>query len=219
MGTLITFEGVDGVGKTSQMRRLAQRMAGIGIPVTLTREPGGSSYAELIRQVVLEPKTLPTSHARPEDFEIHYDLNEQQPLTKLLLMEAARTQHVHALNHHLSGRGIVLCDRYIDSTYVYQRALGDYDPLIGFIHSYSRPPLPTLTVLLDAPIGTIHRRIVQRAEGPSLQEIRTLRALYLEHQRAFSSRIRLVDADGSEEHVADNIWAEVQPLVHAFTRA
>src|SRR5512138_1443260 len=104
MGFFITFEGVEGCGKTTQIRNLAQRLTDAGHRVLLTREPGGCPIADKIRTILLDA-----------------DNQAMVPLTELLLYAAARAQHVaEVIMPALASNAIVLCDRFTDATVAYQ---------------------------------------------------------------------------------------------------
>ena len=100
----ITFEGLEGTGKTTQINKLADYLSAKKHDVIITKEPGGTEFGQIIRQIILDPKTT---------FKHHY--------TELLLFFADRAEHVeHIIKPALAAKKIVLCDRYIDSTYAYQ---------------------------------------------------------------------------------------------------
>ena len=104
MGYFITFEGIEGCGKTTQIRMLAERLQGAGRQVTLTREPGGCAIADKIRGILLDA-----------------DNQAMLPHTELLLYAAARAQHVgEVVKPALDEGSVVLCDRFTDSTEAYQ---------------------------------------------------------------------------------------------------
>ncbi|HXQ30413.1 MAG TPA: dTMP kinase [Steroidobacteraceae bacterium] len=203
-GRFITFEGIEGVGKSTQLDRLAVRLGATGREIVVTREPGGTPLAERIRALVLtEP-------------------GEAVPVAaELLLMFASRAVHTENLVRPALERGAwVLCDRYTDATYAYQgggRGVPDADiePLARLAQ---RGLTPDLTVLLDAPVAFALRRAYSRAEGPDRIEAETdafferARASYLKLAAADPKRIRRVDATASVEEVAESIWGHVAPL-------
>src|SRR5436309_11458954 len=111
-GRFITFEGGEGTGKSTQASLLAQRLRGLGLGVVLTREPGGSTGAEVIRHVILSGAAKPFG-----------------PEAEAILFAAARADHLRAtIQPALQNGSWVICDRYIDSTRVYQGAVGNVDP-------------------------------------------------------------------------------------------
>src|SRR3989304_5686633 len=136
-GYFITFEGGEGSGKSPHAATLAQRLKALGLKVVLTREPGGSTGAEIIRHILL------SGIAKPLGAE-----------TEAILFAAARDDHVRAtILPALAARPWVICDRFIDSPRVYQGALGQVDPRL--IRSLERvtvgPARPDLTFILDVP--------------------------------------------------------------------
>jgi dTMP kinase len=150
-GILITFEGVEGSGKTTQLRRLATLLRQDGYRVVETREPGGTATAERIREILLsKPGKLPVTEPMTDACEV-------------LLILAARSQHVtHVIEPALQAGSIVLCDRFSDSTYAYQgygRGLK-----LGMLREMNRLATgglePDLTLLLEVPVasGLIRRR-------------------------------------------------------------
>jgi dTMP kinase len=206
-GRFITFEGIEGVGKSTQLAALARRIAAAGREVVLTREPGGTPFAERIRALVLGPAGEPV----PAEAE-------------LLLMAAARAVHVANLVRPALARGaIVLCDRYTDATHAYQGAgrglaTDDIDAL-GAVAT--RGLAPDLTLLLDAPVAVALARARGRAGSGDRIEAETqafferARARYLERAAREPKRIRRIDASAAEAVVAAAIWIAVAPLVGA----
>ena len=135
MGFFITFEGPDGSGKSTQIKRLAEQLQTLGQDVYLTREPGGTAISEAIREVL-------------------HDLNnrEMAPRAEILLYSAARAQLVkQVIRPHLAAGGIVLCDRYYDSTLAYQGYGHGLDlETLRLITNFATEDLrPDLTLLLD----------------------------------------------------------------------
>ncbi len=151
-GLFITFEGGEGAGKSTQIARLAEHLRASGDDVLATREPGGSPGAEALRHVILSGAAEPFG-----------------PAMEALLFAAARNDHVEQVMRPAlrSGR-MVLCDRYIDSSRVYQGVTGDLDPdLMRAIEKVAINGLvPDLTIILDLPaeIG-LQRANVRRGEG------------------------------------------------------
>jgi dTMP kinase len=131
----ITFEGTDGVGKSTQARLSAEWLNRRKIPVTLTREPGGGPLAERVRALLLDPK------------------NDMQPLTELLLYQAARVEHLHRVSLPALKRGIsVLCDRFTDATLAYQgHARGLMRESLVLNKLVCGKFKPDLTLLFDLP--------------------------------------------------------------------
>src|SRR5882724_1018906 len=153
-GRFVTLEGIEGVGKTTQVARLSDALKSLGIAHVVTREPGGTPLAESIREVVLTAReeTLP-------------------PTAELLLMFAARA--VHLSNHvepNLRAGRWVICDRFTDATYAYQGGgrglcVDDIRLLESMVQGNRRPDL---TVLLDAPVERALRRARQRNQDAAV---------------------------------------------------
>ena len=140
MACFITFEGIEGCGKTTQLQLLARRLEFGGHPVTITREPGGCPIADQIRNILLDA-----------------DNRAIMPLTELLLYAAARAQHVRELlTPALEAGGIVLCDRFTDATIAYQGYGRRLDlAVINQLNLLATGGIrPDLTVLLDCPAET-----------------------------------------------------------------
>jgi dTMP kinase len=147
-GLFIVFEGIDGSGTTTQCRILADYLEEVGIPIVLTREPGGTSAAEKIRDLVLDPSLGDISH-----------------IAELFLIAASRTQHVDELIRPSLERGIVvICDRFLASSLAYQgygRGL-DLDIVAQVNELAVGNCLPDLTIYLDLPLGEARVRRNQR---------------------------------------------------------
>ena len=147
-GLFITFEGCDGSGKSTQARRLAETLRGEGREVVLTREPGGSEGAEEIRGLILNG-----------------DADRWSAETEILLFTAARRDHVERVIRPALERGaIVICDRYVDSTRVYQGvARSDLRPVVDRLHEMMIGLEPDLTILVDIDPAESLRRGLNRA--------------------------------------------------------
>ena len=206
-GRFITFEGGEGVGKSTQIRRAAAWLEAEGVEVVLTREPGGTPRAEQLRRILLER----TDEPMPQSCE-------------LLLMFAARASHLANLIEPAVARGAwVLCDRFTDATYAYQgggRGLpaAAIDALVHIVHPQRRPDL---TVLLDAPIavGMARARARNGTDGPDRFEseraefFERVRQNYLQRAAQESTRFRVVDATGALEQVELAVRAALQPML------
>jgi dTMP kinase len=206
-GRFITFEGGEGVGKSTQIRRAAAWLEAAGVEVVLTREPGGTPRAEQLRRILLEP----TAEPMPQSCE-------------LLLMFAARASHLANLIEPAVARGAwVLCDRFTDATYAYQGGgrglpVADIDALVRIVHPRRQPDL---TVLLDAPIaiGMARARVRNGTDGPDRFEsersefFERVRQSYLQRAARESARFRVIDASGELEHVELAIRAVLHPLL------
>ena len=204
-GRFITFEGGEGSGKSTHATRLAERLRELGIDVLLTREPGGSPGAEIIRHIIL------SGLAKPLGAE-----------TEAILFAAARDDHVRTtiLPALESGRWVI-CDRFIDSTRVYQGVLGNVDArLIRRLEriTVGEDAKPDLTILLDVPATVGLARAKNRRAGgnadrfesetPEFHE--TLRNAYRALAEGEPSRIIAIDGRAPRDVVADKIWTAVE---------
>jgi dTMP kinase len=199
-GRFITFEGGEGAGKSTQLRRLAERLRGRGLEVMATREPGGSPGAEAIRDLVLNGAA-----------------DRWSPATETLLMYAARSDHLERVIRPALGRGAwVVCDRFADSTRAYQGVGGGTDPAL--ILALEREVLgetrPDLTLIFDLPpaAGLARARArggEMRFESKGLAFHERLREGFLEIARAEPQRCALIDAAGTLEEVEAQVWAAV----------
>lgn len=201
----ITFEGGEGAGKSSQLRRLAARLREEGRQDVLeTREPGGSLLGQELRQLVLHPPQGVVVEARAE----------------LLIMVADRAQHVaQALRPHLDAGGIVLCDRYVDSSVAYQghgRGLdvGEIDGLNAYATGGLTPDL-TLLLDLDPAVGLARQKDRSRMEAEALPFHTSVRAGFLALAAQHPERFRVLDAARPPAAVHDDIWALVSPRLAA----
>ncbi|MBP5531692.1 MAG: dTMP kinase, partial [Lentisphaeria bacterium] len=194
-GYFITFEGPEGAGKSSQIRMLGAALSAAGGEVVITREPGGTPLAEAIRNVV---------KGHRGDEEVH-------PVTELLLMEAARSQHVsQVILPALKSGKIVLCDRFYDSTTAYQgggRGL-DMETVLKLNSFAAQGVVPDLTILLDLPpergFERTGRRVetlgeYDRFEEEKLDFHRRVRSVFLELARRDPQRVKVVDADREQD--------------------
>ncbi len=198
----ITFEGGEGSGKSIHVRRLRDRLAARIGDVVLTREPGGTTLGERLRGVLLN---------RPAGERL-------EPLSELLLFEAARAQLVAEVIAPALERGAtVLCDRYADSSLAYQGYGRGLD--VGLINRLSTVATggltPNLTVLLDVPVelGLSRRQAqggVNSLDGEDVAFHERVRRGYLEMARREPARWRIVDASGSIDEVAEAIWSVVR---------
>lgn len=184
-GHFVTIEGIEGVGKSTNLGVVAELLRSAGLELLVTREPGGTPLAERIRGLLLdsEPGSVPET-------------------AELLLMFAARASHLDSLIKPALARGSwVLCDRFTDATYAYQgggRGL-DSSWISALEHQVQGSLRPDLTLLLDAdPEVTRSRResrgVTDRFEAEDTAFFRRVRACYLERAEAEPGRFRLVDA-------------------------
>jgi dTMP kinase len=202
-GRFITFEGGEGTGKSTQAAVLAQRLRSMGIGVVLTREPGGSPGAEIIRHVLLSGAAKSLG-----------------PDAEAILFAAARDDHVCATIEPALAHGRwVVSDRFADSTNVYQGTLGHVDPLLlRGLHRVTVGKLkPTLTFILDVPAELGLERATKRRgeagadrfEGESLDFHEKLREAYLHLAASEPDRCVLIDAREPQAAVAARIWDTV----------
>jgi dTMP kinase len=209
-GLFITFEGTEGSGKSTQVHRLGERLRGLQRAVRLLREPGGTPIGEEIRHTL---KHSPVNHA-------------MTPETELLLMNAARAQLVReTIRPALAAGEVVLCDRFYDSTTVYQGYGRQLDlalvrTVIDFAVGDTRPDL---TFLLHVPLAVSESRRQTRAnQGPAARDRfeETGRSFFERVEQGYQTiahaeprRFRVIDATQSVEVVGERIWAVVAPLV------
>jgi dTMP kinase len=210
-GRFITFEGGEGTGKSTHSRRLSDRLKTLGIEVVLTREPGGSPGAEVIRHVLL------SGAAKPLGVE-----------AEALLFAAARGDHVrNTIEPALQSGAWVISDRFIDSTRVYQGTVGHVDAqFIRALERLSTGDLkPDLTFVLDVPaeIGLARagkRRgegSADRFEAESLRTHEELREAYRLLVLAEPARCIMLDATEPKDVVADRIWKAVNDRLSPAT--
>ncbi len=199
-GKFITFEGGEGTGKSTQAAMLARRLEAIGLAVQLTREPGGSPGAEIIRHVLLSGAAKPFG-----------------PDVEAMLFAAARDDHVQCtILPALEEGKWVICDRFVDSTRVYQGSLGEVDQrLIKGLERVSIGDLaPDLTIILDVPVEIGLERIKlrrgdaepDRFEAEAIEFHDKLRQAYLAIAAEEPNRCVVIDAGGTKEAVARRIW-------------
>ena len=203
-GRLISFEGPEGSGKSTQLTRLAARLQQAGREVVATREPGGTEIGEQIRNIVI--------HNAKGD--------EMCPEAELLLYTAARAQVVRQIIAPALARGaIVLTDRYLDSTTVYQGLARNLAPEpVNAINRFAVGDLmPHLTLVVDVPVEVGRSRIQKRATGlpdrmerQDLEFFNKVRAGYLQLAAQAPDRIVVVDGTLSLDALELKIWAAVQ---------
>jgi len=199
-GRFISFEGIDGSGKSTQARRLATHLEGQGHDVVLTREPGGSPGAEDIRALVLE--------GEPDRW---------SPETELLLFTAARRDHLErTIRPALEAGKIVICDRFADSTRMYQglRRAG-LRALVDQLHDLMIGREPDLTVLIDMDPETGLSRALSRNGGEERFESfgndlqAKMRAGFLDLAAEFPDRFTIIDGGRDIEQVSADVAAHV----------
>jgi len=210
LSLFITFEGVEGSGKTSQIQHLKKYLTQKGIPYRVTREPGGSPIGEKVRKILLDPEH-----------------REMVPATELLLYEAARAQHVkEVLKPLLKKGGIILCDRFCDATLAYQgygRRI-DLKWIARLNRLASQGVKPDVTFLLDCPsvVGlnraiqrnrTLRQEREERFEKEEIQFHHRVRKGYLAIARKEPHRVKVIDTREGEEKVFEKIRKIVDNLI------
>lgn len=206
-GLFITFEGIDGCGKSTQRELLAQQIKQRGFEVVVTREPGGTPLGEGIRQLLVS------------DVSVHV-----APTTELLLYVAARAQHVAELiTPSLEAGRIVISDRYTDSTVAFQGYGRGLDPeMIEKLNKFATADLvPDLTIVFDIDPALARARLDSRPVGGLLGAFdeqhadfhERMRAGYLKMAKEQPSRIQVVDAGGAVEETHSRVMALVLPLI------
>jgi dTMP kinase len=205
----VTFEGGEGAGKSTQIQLLAQALRARGMTVLTTREPGGSKGAEAVRHVLLSGAAEP------------YGIRMEA-----ILFAAARSDHVEqVIRPALAAGSVVLCDRFMDSSRVYQGITGNLEQT--FIEALERVAVngvvPDCTVIFDLPAAVGLERARKRAAGPNAQpdrfekeELQThekRREAFLDIAEREPLRCRVVDATRTQEAIAADVLAIVEPLL------
>ncbi|MFL2742395.1 MAG: dTMP kinase [Gammaproteobacteria bacterium] len=190
----ISFEGIEGSGKSSLIKNLKNYYKNHALDVFFTKEPGGTELGEKIREILLDPTS------------------EIDPSSELLLLMADRVHHVkNKINPNLNENKIVFCDRYIDSTIAYQgggRDLDDKD-IEGMIKML-KLPIPDLTILLDVPVETGLMRAKERSELDRFEKEdidfhKKIRQSYLNLQKKYPDRIIIFNASMNENDVFEEV--------------
>ncbi len=203
-GLFITLEGGEGVGKSTNLIFIKQLLEDTGITVVTTREPGGTPFAEKIRQLLLENREEAVSDK-----------------AELLLMFAARAQHIqHIIQPALDRGHWVLCDRFTDATFAYQGGGRRMDmQLIKWLEQTVQGDLrPDLTLLFDAPIEVGMDRANQRGEfdrfeSEKLAFFERVRDIYRQRAEQYPQQIKIINADQTLDKVQADIKMLIQPLV------
>jgi dTMP kinase len=198
-GRFITFEGIDGSGKSTQLAASAAALRATGIDVLETREPGGTALGESLRALLLE---------RP-----------MSPLTETLLMFAARIEHIDEVIVPALGTGHwVLCDRFTDATYAYQSGgRGIAADWIANLEAWVHPTLqPDLTVVIDldpaqAAVRRSQARRPDRFEAEDAAFFERVRDVYLARARANPNRFLVVDGARPAAEILERVVARVKP--------
>jgi dTMP kinase len=210
LSLFITFEGVEGSGKTTQIRRLKRYLTQRGIPCKVTREPGGCPIGENIRKILLNP-----------------DHHGMAPLSELLLYEASRAQHVkEVIKPFLKKGGVVLCDRFSDASTAYQgygRKV-DLNWVAKLNRLSSQGIKPDVTFLLDCPSDLGLKRALRRNralkqeregrfENETIQFHHRVRRGYLSIAKREPQRMKVIDTRQGEEKVYQRIRQIVDELI------
>jgi len=202
-GRFITFEGTEGVGKSTQLDNAAKTLERLGIDYIVTREPGGTPMAESIRELLLAPR----------EESVH-------ETTELLLMFAARAQHLHnRILPALSAGKWVLCDRFTDATFAYQGGgRGVARERIALLEALVQGEVrPDHVILLDAPVETGMARARKRGELDRFEReaqafFQRIRETYLERATEMPGRYHVVNAALPLEQVSESVSAPLTAL-------
>ena len=201
-GYFISFEGMDGSGKSTQIRKLKEYFEDKDYQVILTREPGGTDIGEKIRQLILDPENI-----------------RMTALTEAMLYAASRAQHVSEVIRPAVDSGkVVICDRFVDSSIAYQgcgRGLGE---CVDVINDYAVDGyMPDLTFLLDIVPGASTERIGNREKDRIELEKQEFHDAvyngYCELADAFPERIAKIDASGSIDEIQKKITDHIEKLI------
>ncbi|MDY0190342.1 MAG: dTMP kinase [Desulfuromonas sp.] len=209
-GVFITFEGIEGCGKTTQITRLAALLRQQQLAVVVTREPGGCEIADKIRAILLDSTNVAITAE-----------------CELLLYAAARAQHISEVVKPALQQGkIVLCDRFCDATIAYQGYGRQLDvATIEQLNTYACQGIePQLTMLLDLDVTTGLTRARQRNahdtmldedrfEAESLEFHQRIRDAYLNLSSTQPQRIKVIDASGNQDSVFDRIVSTISPIL------
>lgn len=200
-GLFVTFEGIEGSGKSTQLRILARRLRRLGVPLLVTRQPGGTPAGARLRRLLL--------HAGRID-----------PRAELLLMFADRRQHLtESIEPALAAGTLVLCDRYTDASRAYQgagRGLGE--DLVDLLHARFCGLEPDRTYLFDCPPATGLARVAaarggkDRIEREALAFHRRVRAAYLARARKEPGRFLVLDGTRPVENLAERVAGDLDAL-------
>jgi dTMP kinase len=208
-GLFISFEGSEGCGKSTQIQRLADRLRALGKTVLLTREPGGTEIGEHLRQLIQFSKA---GHAMAAE-------------TELLLFTASRAQLVREkIAPALAAASIVLADRFLDSTTVYQGVARKLDPSqVRAINLFAvGGTLPDLTFVFDLDPGEARARLQRRPrpvgepdrmEGQPAAFYEAVRSGYLQLARDEPARVRVIDAARNIDGIEAEIWNAIAPRI------
>lgn len=203
-GTFLTFEGGEGGGKSTQIAKLKDALESRGMAVVVTREPGGSPIADRIRAMILDPT-----------------MKGLVSLAELFLYEASRAQHLADTIQPALNRGaVVICDRFADSSIVYQGAARGLDARLvkklNYIATGGLQPDRTLVLDLDPEIGLARagkRGTLDRMESEALSFHKAVRAGYKKIAKAEKKRVRLINANRSIDAIHESILDALKDLL------
>lgn len=204
-GVFITFEGIDGCGKTTQLKLARQYLQSLGIPFIVTREPGGTPIAEKIREIIISP-----------------DHQEMVDNCEVLLYLAARAQHVgERIVPALAEGKVVLCDRFQEATFAYQGYGRGYElSLLEEMNDFATGGLhPTQTFIFDLPVEDAFGRMRAMNKAPDRLEqnsetfYKKIRRGYLELAEKNSDTVCVIDARESVEHTAVLVSSRMEQLL------
>lgn len=191
----ISFEGVDGAGKSTQLEWVRDFLEAKGVALTVTREPGGTPLGEKLRDILL------------------HDGSGIHPETEVLLMFAARREHIEQVIAPALERGdTVLCDRFSDASFAYQGGGSGVDRAkLEALEKWVHPRIqPDLTLYFDLPIETARQRIsspngLDRFEREGQAYFERVRAAYLARAKAYPARIRVIDASATPQKISSEL--------------
>lgn len=208
-GAFITFEGSEGCGKSTQVKRLAARLEEAGVRTLVTREPGGTPIGEKIRDLL---------QFAPESFAM-------TPETEVLLFEASRAQLVReTIQPALEQGTVVICDRFFDSTTVYQGVARKLSPdIVATLNAFAvGATRPDLTFILDIDVETARNRMLRRVRPVAIKDRMEEEPIefyervcqgYRELAKSQPDRFIVVDGAQSLDAIADQIWNAVQSKI------
>jgi len=208
-GLFITLEGIEGVGKSTQIKFIQNYLTTKYIPNIVTREPGGTPIAEAIRRILLNPH------------------EQEESLTKdseLLLLFAGRSQHIeHVIKPALAKKTWVICDRFTDASYAYQGGgRGESVEKIAFLEQWIQHGLyPDCIFLLDAPVDIALQRTKNRGKPDRIEAethgfFERVREAYLVRAKKFPERYRVIDASKTAEEVQEQIKQVLDTMVSSY---
>lgn len=206
MGLFITFEGGDGCGKTSVIKGVIERLKTDGYDIVYTREPGGSAIAEKIRNIILDVENVGMEY-----------------MTESLLYAACRSQHLHdIIIPSLKDNKIVICDRFVDSSYVYQgiaRNIGLQD-IMEINNLVVKDHMPDITIFIDVSVETALTRMQTRGEKDrldleSIEFHHKVRNGYHQICEMFKDRIVTVNGENPLEDVINEAYTKVKEFIRS----